>query len=46
MKISFDDFLNTCEQIWRKLRICSYLLKKLYTKNVILCEFQPFIFQC
>ena len=35
MNFSVKDFFSKCEQIRRKLRIYSYLLKKSLTKNFI-----------
>ena len=37
MKLSIKDFVNKCDQIRRKLRIWSYLLKKSLMKNFIFC---------
>ena len=37
MKYSVKDFFNKCDQIRRKLRIWSHLLKKSLTKNFIFC---------
>ena len=37
MKFSIKDFLSKCDQIHRKLRIWSHLLKKLLTENFIFC---------
>ena len=37
MKFSIKDFFSKREQIPRKLRICSHLLKKFPTKNFIFC---------
>ena len=37
MKFSIKDFFNKCDQILRKLRVCSYLLKKSLMKNFIFC---------
>ena len=37
MKFSIKDFFSKCDQIRRKLRIWSYLLKKSLMKNVIFC---------
>ena len=37
MKFSLMDFLSKCDQIRRKLRIWSYLLKKLLMVNFIFC---------
>ena len=37
MKFSIKDFFSKCEQIRRKLRICSHLLKKSLIENVIFC---------
>ena len=37
MKFSMKDFFSKCDQICRKLRIWSYLLKKSLMKNFISC---------
>ena len=37
MKFSIKDFFSNCDQIRRKLRIWSYLLKKSLTENFIFC---------
>ena len=37
MKFSIKDFSNNCDQIRRKLRIWSHLLKKFLTKNWSFC---------
>ena len=37
MKFSIKKFLSKCDQIRRKLRIWSHLLKKFLTENFILC---------
>ena len=37
MKFSIKDFFNKCDQIRRKLRISSHLLKKSLMENFILC---------
>ena len=37
MKISIKDFFIKCDQIRRKLRIWSHLLKKSSTENFIFC---------
>ena len=37
MKFSIKDFLSKCDQIRRKLRIWSHLLKKLLMENFIFC---------
>ena len=37
MKFSIKDFCNNCDQIRRKLRIWSHLLKKFLTKNWSFC---------
>ena len=37
MKFSVKDFFSKCEQILKKLRIYSHLLKKSLTENFILC---------
>ena len=36
-KFSFKDFFSNCEQILRKLRIWSHLLKKSLKENFIFC---------
>ena len=37
MKFSIKNFLSKCDQIHRKLRIWSHLLKKSWTENFIFC---------
>ena len=37
MKFSIKDFFSKCDQIRRKLRIWSHLLKKLLMENFIFC---------
>ena len=37
MKISIKDFFSKCDQIRRKLPICSHLLKKSLMENFIFC---------
>ena len=37
MKISIKDFFGKCDQIRRKLRIWSHILKKFLMKNFIFC---------
>ena len=37
MKFSITDFFSKCDQIRRKLRIWSHLLKKSITENFIFC---------
>ena len=37
MKFSIRNFFSKCDQIGRKLRIWSHLLKKLLTENFIFC---------
>ena len=37
MKFSIKDFFSKCDQIWRRLRIWSYLLKKYSIENFIFC---------
>ena len=37
MKFSIKDFLSKCDQIRRKLWICSHLLKKSLIENFIFC---------
>ena len=41
MKFSIRDFFSKCEQICRKLRIWSHLLKKSLMENFIFCAFPP-----
>ena len=38
MKFSIKDFLSKCDEIRRKLRIWSHLLKKSLMENFIFCE--------
>ena len=38
MTFSIKDFFSKCDQIQKKLRICSYLLKKSLIENFIFCE--------
>ena len=40
MKFSIKDFFSKCEQIRRKLRICSHLLKKSLMENFVFCAVQ------
>ena len=40
MKFSIKDFFSKCDQIWRKLRIWSHLLKKFLMENFIFCAAQ------
>ena len=42
MKFSID-FFSKCDQIRRKLRICSHLLKKSATENLIFCAVQDLL---
>ena len=42
MKFSIKDFFSKCDQICRKLRICSYLLKKFLMENFIFCAVYSF----
>ena len=42
MKFSID-FFSKCDQIRRKLRICSHLLKKSVTENLIFCAVQDLL---
>ena len=44
MKFSIKDFFSKCEQIRRKLRICSHLLKKSFMENFIFCTVSLEIF--
>ena len=37
MKFSIKDFFSKCDQIQRKLWICSHLLKKSLMENLIFC---------
>ena len=37
MTFSIKDFFSKCDQIHRKLRICSHLLKKSLMENFIFC---------
>ena len=37
MKFSIKDFFSECDQIRRKLRICSHLMKKFLMENSIFC---------
>ena len=38
MKFSIGDFFSKCDQIRKKLRIWSHLLKKSLMENFIFCE--------
>ena len=38
MRFSIKDFFSKCDQIWMKLRIWSYLLKKSLIKNFIFMQ--------
>ena len=40
MKFSMKNFFSKCEQIRRKLRIWSHLLKKPFMQNFIICAVQ------
>ena len=40
MKFSMKNFFSKCEQIRRKLRIWSHLLKKSLMQNFIICAVQ------
>ena len=42
MKFSIKDFFNKCDQIRRKLRIWSHLLKKSLMRNFIFCAAKRF----
>ena len=44
MKFSIKDFFSKCDQISRKLRIWSYLLKKSLTENFIFCAVKTSVF--
>ena len=37
MKISITDFCSKCDQVCRKLWICSHLMKKSVIENCIFC---------
>ena len=41
MKFSIEDFFSKCDQIRKKLRIWSHLLKKFCMENFIFCEVWP-----
>ena len=41
MKFSIKDFFSKCDQIRRKLRIWSHLLKKFLMDNFIFCTVSP-----
>ena len=41
MKFSIKDFFSKCDQIRRKLRIWSHLLKKSSMEKFIFCAVQP-----
>ena len=43
MKFSIKGFFSKCDQIRRKLRIWSYLLKKSLMKNFIFCAVSTFL---
>ena len=43
MKFSIKDFFKKCDQIRRKLRIWSHLLKKTLMENVIFCAVKGFL---
>ena len=40
MKFSMKNFFSKCEQIRRKLRMWSHLLKKSLMQNLIICAVQ------
>ena len=42
MKLSIKDFFSQCDQIPRKLRIWSYLLKKSLMENFLFCAEQSY----
>ena len=42
MKFTINDFFSKCDQIHRKPRIWSYLLKKSLMENLIFCEVSLF----
>ena len=44
IKISIKDFLSKCDQIRRKLRIWSHLLRKSFMENFIFCSGKYFFF--
>ena len=44
MKFSIKDFFSKCDQIRRKLRIWSHLLKKYLTENSIFCAVLFFMY--
>ena len=44
MKFSIEDFFSKCDQIRRKLRIWSHLLKKPLIENFIFLQSECFIF--
>ena len=44
MKFSFKDFFSKCDQIHKKLRIWSHLLKKSLVENFIFCAVLPLLF--
>ena len=41
MKFSTKDFFSKCDQIRKKLRILSHLLKKFFMENFIFCALSP-----
>ena len=43
MKFSIKDFFSKCDQIRRKLRICSHLLNKSLMKSFFFCALELFI---
>ena len=43
-KFSIKDFFSKCDQIRRKLKIWSHLLKKFLLKNFIFCAVYQFYF--
>ena len=46
MKFSMKDFFSKCDQIRRKLRIWSHLLKKSLIENFIFCAVKCLLFKC
>ena len=46
MKFSMKDFFSKCDQIRRKLRIWSHLLKKSLIENFIFCAVKCLFFKC
>ena len=46
MKSSIKDFSSKCDQIRRKLRIWSHLLKKFLMENFIFCAVLVVLYNC